>query len=262
MPSATLARTGVLETSLDGVNWEILGVLTDVDISHEAPETDAGDPDMDDSEALGAASTGAATPGTLSGTLRPIAASQALRDWEYAFEDSSGVNIWTRLSVGRAQLLGEQASGANATTIAIVGGTRLLTVAEKGNGNAALPANFGASLKVDNPPWRRGLVIEYNDGTDDVAVVLEQWKSSTTRRVSHLGNPDSNGVVTEDRGTALATLATKDAWKLYLPMRRWIGQGRVTGSGVSVSSGSSTGSIELLYGAFPTKQFLLQQPTY
>ena len=239
------SRDGRVYIEVDG-SWEFLSRLTNFTNADNEPDTTTPDDALDDTVGAGAPSVGTPSVGPVRFTLTEpdIAGPAALHVIDqHRANESVKAEIW----LGEYKLVGEQTSGAAATTVAIDKSAGEITIAKKGAGNADIPATFGVSDVSPGPFWRRGQIVE--QGTN--AYHLGPWVSATKRKVSLLGSVAS-GIVT--RATAAEKAAdwsvspAEDAFKVHTYRAILTGEGRVLQGADFTASATS---IEMATGFQP-----------
>ena len=242
------ANVGLLEVDVGGGSYEVLSDLTDISQSHNQPEASPAQNSIDPSVPAQAPSIGDPTPGTVTATITPEDISAASKAVQAAFFGKSNASV--RVNIGRAREVADSASTTSITghQLAVTAATRILTLSGGGS--------FGASDAQPTAPYMRG----------QVAVIGAKgfhagpWLSTTTRRTSLIG--DVAGNVLTPSTDALEDVVAGD-FKLYEYIIRLAGNVRVLAGGdLSVAQAGASSTIILQWNTFPTKDYLLANPSY
>lgn len=227
-------RAYVVEGS---VRW-LVGRLVSTNLGYEEPTVTQADDALDDTLGAGEPSVGSPAPGPVELVCQAFDdAGPAARVFRTAYADKTDVTV--EVWGGEYSLVGQQASGANATTVKIDKATNLLTVARKGTGNALIPADFGLSDAQPGSFWQRGQIVE----VAGKAYSVQEWQSKTTRLVDLLGTPTS-GIVTPatdaERAADWSVASATDVFKVHRYRRIDTVTGRMLTPGDAAASSTGT----------------------
>ena len=243
-----------------GQRFEPLSAFTDFEITHNEPDSSTPDQPLDDGVEGQPPTLGKPSAGTLTCTLSPPEiASPAFRTLKSAFW--AGSRVEAEAYLGKYALVAEQAAGANGATFA-VSAAGVLTLAEKGTGNALIGDTFGPSeTNRAGNVLDRGHILELAAGGDQVAFMVGPWLSATTRRVYRIGVINS-GVASYD-DEAIPAVAATDAWKLHAYILRINAMAQPTrAADISAATAGLSASVGMQLSQAQGEQFWLKAFTW